>query len=271
MPFCTSCGAEIAADKKFCGQCGAPQEAGTAPAVPETPAVHEAPLPPGEPPVFRPPPSKPILPKNPVIIGIIIALIVIMAVVYIVGLPMLKVGGQKTIEGMVPSPSVTPALYQTTQPTPQSTLPIITTIIPETTTLPVQELDARLEEEYEPIYSLNQNFSFGQKVQFAHELTRPPLYVQFNLTPVLITRHRLVSAETRNEHYENTTEASPYAWFEVKVLDAGTGEVVDQQGYGKDYPDLTKSSFMVRKKGNYRIEMSGNDVFAEVRMLIGTP
>jgi len=270
MPFCTSCGAEIAADKKFCGQCGAPQEPGSAPGIPGIPVAHESPLPPPYTPDIRASPSKPALPKNPVIIGIIIALIVIMVVVYIVGLPMLKTGGEKTIEGMIPSPSVTPALYLTTQPTPQSTLPLITTIIPETTTLPVQERDARLEEDYEPIYSLNQNFSFGQKVLFAHELTRPPLYVRFNLTPVLITRHRLVSAETRNEHYENTTEASPYAWFEVTVLDAGTGEVVEQQGYGKDYPDLTKSSFMVRKKGNYRIEMSGNDVFTEVRMLIGT-
>lgn len=270
MPFCTSCGAEIAADKKFCGQCGAPQEPGSAPAVVEIPAALEAPLPPGQIPIVRAPASKPILPKNPVIIGIIIALIVIMAFVYFIGLPMLKTGGQKTIEGMVPSPSVTITPYLTTQPTPPYTVAVETTIIPVTTTMPVQERDARLEEDYEPIYSLNQNFSFGQKVQFAHELTRTPLYVRFNLTPVLITRHRLVSAETRNEHYENTTESSPYAWFEVTVLDAGTGEIIEQQGYGKDYPDLTKSSFMVRKKGNYRIEMSGNDVFAEVRMLIGT-
>jgi hypothetical protein len=271
MPFCTSCGAEIAADKKFCGQCGAPQETGTAPAVPETPAAHEAPLPPPPQPGIRAVTVKPVPLKNPVIIGIIIALIVIMAVVYIIGLPMLKSGGQNTMEGLAPTPGVTLTPFLTTLPTPLTTVAVETTLIPETTTLPIQERDARLEEDYEPIYSLNQNFSFGQKVQFSHELTRPPLYVQFNLTPVLITRHRLVSAETRNEHYENTTVASPYAWFEVTVLDAGTGEVVEQQGYGKDYPDITKSSFMVRKNGNYRIVMSGNDVFAEVRILIGTP
>ncbi|PKL70708.1 MAG: hypothetical protein CVV30_04990 [Methanomicrobiales archaeon HGW-Methanomicrobiales-1] len=277
MPFCTSCGAEIPADKKFCGQCGARQETDTAPAVPETPTasetpvVPEAPLPRCQPPVFRAPSSKPILPKNPAIIGIIIALIVIMAVLLIAGLPMLKASGQDTLEGMAPLPanSVTPNL--TPQPTAQSTVPVETTIIPETTTLPVAQWDARLEEDYEPVYNLNQNFSYGQKVEFSQELTRPPLYVRFNLTPVLIIRHRLVAAETNNEHYENTTQASPYAWFEVTVFDAGTGEVVEQQGYGKDYPDLTKHSFMVRKSGNYRIVMSGNDVFAEVQMLIGTP
>ena len=84
-------------------------------------------------------------------------------------------------------------------------------------------------------------------------------------------RHRLVSIGTNNEHFENTTENSPYSWFEVKVLDAGSGAVLDQQGFGKDYPDVTKDFFMVRQKGNYRIEMSGNDVTADVQMLIGTP
>jgi hypothetical protein len=86
----------------------------------------------------------------------------------------------------------------------------------------------------------------------------------------MITRHRLVSIGTNNEHYENTTDTSPYAWFEVQVLDAGSGAVLDQQGFGKDYPDITKYSFMVRQRGNYRIVMSGNDVIADVQMLIGT-
>ncbi|MEI7856957.1 MAG: hypothetical protein WCH85_05575, partial [Methanomicrobiales archaeon] len=75
---------------------------------------------------------------------------------------------------------------------------------------------------------------------------------------------------TNNEQYETTTETSPYAWFEVKVFDAETGSIVDQQGFWKDYPDLTNYKFMVRKQGNYRVEMSGNDVDAEVQMLIGT-
>ena len=87
----------------------------------------------------------------------------------------------------------------------------------------------------------------------------------------MISRIRLVYIGTKNEHYENTTDISPYAWFEVKVLDAGSGAIIDQQGVGNDYTDATKQNFMVRQKGNYRIEMSGNEVNADVQMLIGTP
>jgi hypothetical protein len=145
-----------------------------------------------------------------------------------------------------------------------------TTIIPATPTPPIQVKDARFEENYEQIYTLNQKFSFGQKVNFDHELTRPPLYIKFNVSPTQIVRHRLVSAMTNNEHYENTTESSPNAWFEIRVLDAASGAIINQQGFAKEHPDVTSQSFMVRQRGNYRIEMSGHEVTADVQMLIGT-
>lgn len=206
-------------------------------------------------------------PSTPLIIGGIVVVLVILAAAYVVGLPMLK-ASQKVSESSTPSksPVFTYTPEETTIPT---TLP--TPEIPETPTPPVTLRDARFEEDYESIYTLNQKFAFGQKVNFDHALTRPPLYVKFTLTPTLITRHRLVAIGTNNEHYENTTETSPQAWFEVKVLDAATGSVIDKQGYGNDYSDMVKQDFMVRQPGNYRIEMSGHDVNADVQMLIGTP
>jgi len=32
---------------------------------------------------------------------------------------------------------------------------------------------------------------------------------------------------------------------------------------------MTKQEYMVRTPGNYKVELSGNDVFAEVQILIG--
>jgi hypothetical protein len=81
----------------------------------------------------------------------------------------------------------------------------------------------------------------------------------------------MVDIGLSTEHMINATYASPLAWFEIKVLDAGSGAVVDQQGYNRDYSEMTKQEFMVRKPGNYRIEMSGSEVKAEMRFLIGTP
>ena len=265
MPFCTSCGAEVAADKKFCVQCGAPMEPFTAPAAPVTPDAIKIPVTPSS--YYGAPPVQPKKPNTSMIIGGIVVVLVIVAVAYFVGMPMLK-ANQKSSDGFVPSQTsaVTPTMVQTALPTAQ-----YTPAMPETTPLTVAVRDDRLEEDYEQIYTLNQMFAFGQKVNFAHDLTRPPLYIRFNLTPTMITRHRLVNIGTTIEHYVNTTEPSPYAWFEVKVLDAGSGAVIDQQGFGNDYLDLTKQNFMVRQKGNYRIEMSGNEVLADVQMLIGTP
>jgi hypothetical protein len=264
MPFCTSCGAEVAADKKFCVQCGAPLEPYIAPTVPVTPTSPEVPVSPTS--LNGTPPVKPKKTRTSLVIGGIIIVLVIIAAVYVVGIPILK-ANLKSSYGFTPSPApeVTQTVVQTPLPTPQ-----VTTVITETSTQPVQIFDKRLEEDYEQIYTLNQKFAFGQKVDFTHDLVRPPLYIKFNLTPTMITRHRLVSIGTNNEHYENTTETSPYAWFEVKVFDAGSGEVIDQQGFGNDYPDITKHDFMVRQKGNYRIEMSGNEVIADIQVLTGT-
>ena len=266
MPFCTSCGAEVAADTKFCEQCGAPTEPVAAPGGPAAPAALHVPVHPQHPYWMTTPPAEPKKPKTALIIGGIVIVLAIVAAAYFVGMHLLK-ANQKSSSGLTPSNSlpVTYTMEQTALPTPQ-----YTPVIPETTTLPLVVRDERLEENYKPVYSLDQKFAYGQKVDFAHELTNPPLYIRFNLTPTQIIRHRLVAIDTTNEHYENTTENSPQAWFEVQVLDAGSGAVIDQQGFGKDYSDETKQDFMVRNKGNFLIEMSGNDVEADIQMLTGT-
>jgi hypothetical protein len=43
----------------------------------------------------------------------------------------------------------------------------------------------------------------------------------------------------------------------------------DEQGFNKGYSIMTIQEFMVRAPGNYRVEMTGNDVTAEVRILTG--
>ncbi len=264
MPFCTSCGAEVAADKKFCPQCGTPVEKVPGPAAPDEPGSTSLPVNP--PPSYGTASPQPKKISTPLIIAGIVVVLAIVAAVYFVGLPMFKTNPKSPdVVAQSPSPAITPAPVMTVLPTP-----IDTPAVQETTPRTVDVRDPRFEEDYEQIYNISQKFSFGQKVDFAYELTRAPLYVKFNLTPVKITRHRLVSIGTNNEHYVNTTETSPQAWFEVKVLNAGSRAVLDQQGFGNDYSDITRQYFMVRQDGNYIIEMSGNDVNADVQMLIGT-
>jgi hypothetical protein len=174
----------------------------------------------------------------------------------------------QTLSSQQPVPTLVPST-----PVPRLTTyaqPSKTPSLPPTTVTPLETLEVRYGESYEQVYTLNKDFAFGQKEVFSHDLTRPPLYIKFNLTPDMITRQKVINIGLSSETTINTTYTSPNAWFEVKVLDAGSGAVIDKRGFNKDYSVMTKQEFMVRNKGNYQVELSGNDVFAEVRILIGT-
>jgi hypothetical protein len=256
MPFCTSCGEEMTAGTKFCESCGAPADQMPVTTVPETPVM--VPRPPLVPP---PPPKKPM--TFPIIIGIVVVLAVIAAGVFFVGLPYLQknTSAAKTI----PVPS--------TMPVTSTQAPVLAENTPAplaTPTTPARKLEGRFEQYYEEVYTHNQFFAFGQKETFPYDLTTPPLYIKYNLTPHLITREKVINIGLSSERTINVTYPNPNAWFAIKVLDANNGAVIDEEGYGKDYPDVPKGEFMVRNPGNYRIEFSGNDVTAEISVLKGT-
>jgi hypothetical protein len=256
MAFCTSCGKEITPGTKFCESCGAPVEQ-----APQAPVPLSVPEPPRQPLVTSPPMKK----NNPVlfIAAGIVVLLIIAAGAYFVGLPYLQ--KSKTATTMTPVVTVIP--------TTETFIPETEEILPEITPTPpliVRKLEGRYEESYDEIYTLNQFFAFGQKVNFDYDLTQPPLYIKYNLTPKLITRSKMINIGLSSEQTINVTYPNPNAWFTIKVLDPNNGAVIDDQGYGKDYPDVTKSEFMVRNPGKYRIEFSGNDVTAEISVLKGT-
>lgn len=250
MPFCTSCGADISADENFCTSCGAPVDKSDDQKTPQSPL----PVQPGQ-------SEKPGLSKKTLLVMSIVALLLIVAVAYGV-FPLLK-GPSPQQPQMTPVPLTTVSVVTTSiQPSPVSSVP------PPTVT-PRQVLEARYGESYEQVYTLNRNFAFGQKEVFSHVLTQPPLYIKFNLTPVMVTRQKVIDIGLSSEKTINATYPSPNAWFEVKVLDAGNGAVVSKQGFNKEYSVMTKQEFMVRNPGNYKIELSGNDVVAEVQILTG--
>lgn len=255
MPFCTTCGEELTPDMKFCESCGAPVEQ-----VPQAqePVSPEQPV--RQPLVPPPPPAKP-LPLLP-IIGIIVALSVIVAGVYFVGLPYLQKNTGTDDATPIPTPVV--PMY-----TPESVMPEETLSLPPTPTPTVRKLAGRYEEYYDEIYTLNQPFANGQKVYFSHDLTTPPLYIQYNLTPRLKTREQVINIGMSSEQTISTSYPDPNAWFAIRVLDAANGAVIKEQGYGKEYPDVARDEFMVRNAGNYKVEMSGNAVTAEITILKG--
>jgi hypothetical protein len=263
MPFCTNCGEEIVPGSKFCESCGTPAElqpGAPAPAFIPTPVPGQQ-VPAPRPPLVPSPPSKKAVPVL-VIISIVLILAGIAGVIWFVGLPALQ---KET--GTVPMPPVTAIISAT--PTITLKLPLNTPSPAAAQTTPVRKLEGRFEEYYDEVYSRNHFFAFGEKEIFPYEVTTPPLYIKYNLTPKLITREKVINIGMSSEKTINLTYPNPNAWFEIRVLD-GNGAVVADQGYGRDFPDVTQSEFMVRDTGKYQVEFSGNDVTAEIRVLQGT-
>jgi hypothetical protein len=202
---------------------------------------------------------KPVSKKAGIIIAAV-AVIAVIAAIYGSGIPLMK-GGTPFGIGMKATPSPTPVVT-TVPPAATGT----TSTLPPT---PVQKRDDRYEETYEQIYAKNRAYKFGEREVVPVELTRPPLFFQFNITPSMVSREKMVDIGLSTEHNVTAVYVSPNAWFEVKVLDANTSAVVDKRGFNREYSVMAQQEFMVRTEGNYRIEMSGNDVFVSMKIMTG--
>lgn len=262
MRYCTSCGKEVDSGKKFCEYCGTPvEQSAVAPVMPTTPpAVPTAPV---------SPPAVPIKPsggpgKTMVIAGIIVVLL--LAGVYFIVLPMIN-GSKETGSNLQqPSTPLAPALtpFLTTVTMGTANTPRITDSPPAS-----QTYEDKYTESYTQVYTVDRPFVGGQKEVFTHNTPAPPLYIKFNITPKMFYGEKTVDIGLSSERVINTSYTSPSAWFTVSVYNAGNGNLIEEQGFNKAFGITTKQEFMVRAPGNYRVEMSGNDVTAEVWILTG--
>ncbi len=142
---------------------------------------------------------------------------------------------------------------------------------PQVTTIPTPKIvtDERFEETYEELYNHNLTYKFGQKEVFPVNLTRPPLFIKFNIIPTMVNRSKLVDIDLSTEHIVYAVYPDPNSWFEVRILDAVSGTVVASKGFNKEYDQQTKNEFMIREKGKYNVEMSGNGVTVNTQILVG--
>jgi hypothetical protein len=267
MSFCKLCGAEIKPGKNFCSSCGTPVDkpgmtpSSSAPAPdvplsppPASPSQLSAPVPP----LASPTPA---LSIDKIVIAGVIGVAVIAMIIFI-GLPMLNTGGTN-------SPS----------PAPVSTLPrtpatnAIYTTLPKTATTaaiatnPVYQTVYIRNEPYTQVFSANKEFDNNEGEVFPINLEQPPMIVQFELTPKTVSTQKLVDIGTANERYITANYASPTSRFDLKVINADTGSVETTMVYQANYNGMLKQEYTVRTPGNYRIQMSGNDVSAHVAVL----
>jgi hypothetical protein len=286
MPFCGSCGNEIPGGKKFCGKCGESlklkvsspvspaEEPGNIPPPPPPPPPSSSPQlsssssPPPLSTYPAPPPPKKSggLSGDKLVVAVLVIIAIAAAAIYL-GIPSMKLGNTGSSVSVNTPPQTQQMSYMQTPVT-------ITTISPYSATPPLPTTAGAVyktvfirNEPYNQVFSTNKLFTKDEIEVFSFNLQQPPMIVQFELTPQTVSDQKLVDIGKSNERYITATYASPAARFELKVINTDTGYVETTMIYRANYNGMLKQEYTVRTAGNYRIQMSGDEVRANVAVL----
>lgn len=123
---------------------------------------------------------------------------------------------------------------------------------------------------YVTLYDRTTQFTQNTEA-FAFDLTAPPLLIDFDVEPKMITRDVYAKSDYKDRKYQTYKQTFPSesAWFKVTVWDRDANTVVAENGFGKLYSVDAHKQIYVGRPGNYQIELSGNDVTAHVLMHAG--
>jgi hypothetical protein len=260
MVLCPACGKEISKDMKFCEECGA---ALPRPDTSTGTGDHgTGPVPYQD----KPGPDAKKRQKGmaKMVAGGIAAIIFVVLVVF--ALPLLS-GSHPPASGIAAVPTAT-QVPVTASPSPVASVTAVTIAQP---TAGIEVFDERTGSTYLQVYRNKQDFSTGQTVAFPYSVKTPPLLIRFTLTPQMIVHDKIINHGLSTERTVTENIPDPLSFFEVDVIDASTGTIVDRQGFSKNFGTDTKQEFMVRSARDFRIEMTGNRMNADVQILTGKP
>jgi hypothetical protein len=150
--------------------------------------------------------------------------------------------------------------------TPATPFPVTTTPKPLTnyTVLPQVTVKAI---EYTAIYY--ETIPFKQNATaVSYTLTMPPMIIEMCFKPNMTTRTIWYEDKNGDGVTQKVTTISPAAWFDMKVRDPVTGNVVAEEGYARSYSVDTAKKLTIRSAGTYLIEFSGNDLSAEIQIRV---
>lgn len=115
----------------------------------------------------------------------------------------------------------------------------------------------------------NQSFSNNASA-YAYELKTPPLYIDLNFYPKIVTDEQEIYKRTGDKEGTITftkTRPSQDAWFEMRVYDLNTNQEILREGYGKTY-SLTNKSTVIRRAGHFQFDFMGDFMNADISMKI---
>lgn len=183
-------------------------------------------------------------------------------------------------QSIVEIPAVTPEPVQPAPPPTQTPAAIIDpSVVLPATPYPTDPLKPEPEQPPSPVTSPPE--TIGYKTVYSEtieprfsetaiivEVTQAPLIITAKITPSTVTRTIVGTSQygTKEEFSVVVTRPSENAWFECTVRDAGTGEIIVQDGYSRGYTQNTNMAITIRRAGVFHITFGGNFVKAEVKM-----
>lgn len=152
----------------------------------------------------------------------------------------------------------TPTPAPTKDPYVQIIAPAPVATTPRTHIQPV--LPIRSDEGYSTLYSLK-NFPVKEQMsRVVVSAVNPPLLVDFHFVPDNITDFKPIDYKmVKTVYHINYTVERPYehSWFETKVYNNETGEILAQEGVGKLYGLQYDRQFIVPNYGKIAFDIAG--------------
>lgn len=182
--------------------------------------------------------------------------------------------GQPSIwSGLIP-PKPTAATTPTAEPTPTFVTPA--TPYPTSTGNVMPQPTFRnppdsgpVADQYVLVYDEWLSFNSSRTEAFTYALAVPPMFVDFDVTPEMVTRSIVkLSSDGKKKETIEVTHVSENSWLEVTVRDQ-RGYIIAQDGFGRKYDVDTRKQVSVHSHGEYLIEITGSRIEAHVRVRVG--
>jgi len=122
-----------------------------------------------------------------------------------------------------------------------------------------------------PIYSLQDQEFLNSGMAFQYSLTNPPAYIVLDFEPKMDSITKVFGKRTGDREGDTTieiTRPNPDAWFEMKIYDKDTGNIVATEGFGKTYTEDLNKTVALRKNGNYQLDFWGSFINTTITIKI---
>ena len=121
------------------------------------------------------------------------------------------------------------------------------------------------------VYSLtNQNVSQVMP-SVSMKLVKAPLVIDYTFYPEYVVDLKYVEYKAMATVHKDTmtiNRSSENAWFRVIVRNKDTGEIVDEDGFGRSYSQDIKKQMVVRENGNYTVEVAGQRAAVDLTLRV---